>query len=93
MVERCKGGQQLNSGEVGGADGGSRGFAFITMANPRAAEHALNLTGSFLDGRYRGEGGMVLNEIERRPILVNTQTDSKWEVVSEQDDEDASEHY
>ena len=36
---------------------------------------------------------MVLNEIERRPILVNTQTDSKWEVVSEQDDEDASEHY
>lgn len=71
----------------------SRGFAFITMANPRAAEHALNLTGSFMDGRYRGEGGVVLDETERRPIVVNTQTNSKWEVVLEQDDEDASEPY
>jgi RNA recognition motif-containing protein len=74
-------------------DGVSRGFAFITMATPTAAEHALNLSGSFMDGRYRGEGGIVLDETERRSIIVNTQTNSEWEVVSEQDDEDASEYY
>jgi hypothetical protein len=71
----------------------SRGFAFITMGTPSAAEHALNLSGSFMDGRYRGEGGIVLDQTERRSIVVNTQTNSGWEVVSEQDDEDASDHF
>jgi hypothetical protein len=83
----------LGAGEgrccAGQSDGESKGFAFITMATPAAAEHALNLTGSFMEGRYRTKGGVVLSSPDRRGIQVNTVfNDDKWEVVDNEEEEE-----